>query len=117
MTNRGLRINLPLISVENKVWAAVLDCRGPDLCRYAIYLEEVHGGVYRRIRCHELLQISDSEDVPSPTTVYIHLSVSRILGRDRPQPQGTYYFYVFKDINRRDVTCRHYSPDDMAIWS
>ena len=42
MTNRGLRITLPLISAEDGHFAAVLDCHGPDGCRLAIYLKEVH---------------------------------------------------------------------------
>jgi hypothetical protein len=119
MTNRGLRIDLPLVNVEKELWAAVLDCRGTNSCRYAIYLRKVRAGVYSRIRCHELLQISDSDDLPPPTTIYIGSNVSQIQGRDRPKLREKYCFRVCKVSNRSNVTwlARHYSPDGMAHWS
>jgi hypothetical protein len=94
LTNRGLRIDLPLIKLGDGNFAAVLDVYGRDQCRRAIYLKEERAGVYRRVRCtEELHKLGPSEVIPALTTVYIEPAVPRILGRDRPPPQGDEYSF------------------------
>lgn len=120
MTNRGLRIDLPLMRLEDGNFAAVLDCHGQDNCRRAIYLKEVCGGVYRRIRCaEELRRIDPGEVIPPPKTVYIEPAVPRILGRDRPVPQGDRYaFRVDSKAALLLGFCleQHHSPDEKFRW-
>jgi hypothetical protein len=82
MTNRGLRIDLPLISAEEGTFVAVLDFRGQDNCRRAIYLKEVpqRPGVYRRVRCaEELRRIGPDQIIPPPETVFIKSTLDRTL--------------------------------------
>jgi hypothetical protein len=94
MTNRGLRITLPLISAEDGHFAAVLDCHGPDGCRLAIYLKEVHPEVYRRVRCtEEFRRIDPGEMISTPKTVYIEQAVPRTFGRDRVMIQFDGYSF------------------------
>ncbi|KAF1995521.1 HET domain-containing protein [Amniculicola lignicola CBS 123094] len=89
LTNRGLRIDLPLMRLQDGNFAAVLDVYDQDHRRRAIYLKEQRAGVYRRVRCtEELHKVGPSEMIPAPKTVYIEPAVPRILGRDRPPPQG-----------------------------
>lgn len=80
MTNRGLRIDLPLISAEDGTFLAVLDCCGEDNCRRAIYLKEVpqRPGVYRRVRCaEELCRIGPDQIIPPPKTLFIESAMER----------------------------------------
>jgi hypothetical protein len=121
MTNRGLRIDLPLMTVEDGNFAAVLDCHGPDDCRRAIYLKEVRPGVYRRVRCtEELLRVDPDEEIPTPKTVYIEPAVPRTLGRDRlmPQEDGYSFRVDFRAalVNGFHLEQRH-SPDGNFQWN
>jgi hypothetical protein len=119
MTNRGLRIELPLIRRKDGVLAAVLDCRESDDCRRAIYLKEVRRGVYRRVRCaEELLRISLEEDIPAPETLYIERAISRTLGRDRPKDKA-YSFRVHSAnaLLKGFYVRQHYSPDNRSQWT
>ena len=121
MTNRGLRINLPLMSVEDGNFAAVLDCHGPDDCRLAIYLKEVRPGVYRRVRCtEELRRIDPGEMIPTPKTVYIEPAAPRTFSRDRSMIQKDgYSFRVDFGAALRHGFCleQHHSPDDKFQWN
>lgn len=121
MTNRGLRIDLPLVRVEDGNFAAVLDCLGPDNRRLAIYLKEVRPEVYRRVRCtEEFPRIDHSETISAPKTVYIEPAVPRILGRDRSIPQtDRYSFRVDFRAALLNGFCleRHHSPDDKLQWN
>jgi hypothetical protein len=116
ITNRGLRINLPLISVEDRNFAAVLDCHGLDDCRLAIYLKEVCPEVYRRVWCiEELCRIDLSKIIPTPKTVYIKLAVLRTFSRDRSMIQGDrYLFRVDFRAALQHGFCleQHHSPND-----
>lgn len=115
MTNRGLRIDLPLIKAEDGHFAAVLDCRGLDDCRRAIYLKEVRPGVYRRVRCTELRRIDPGDLIPTPKTVYVEQAAPRTLGRDRSKLlEDRYTFRIdFRDasLNGFSLEQRHF-PDD-----
>ncbi|OAK97067.1 HET domain-containing protein [Phaeosphaeriaceae sp. SRC1lsM3a] len=92
MTNRGLRIDLPLMQLGDGTFAAILDVYDRQNCRYAIYLEQQSPGVYRRIRYTESLhKVGPSETLPAPETIYIESAVPRILGRDQPLPRGNEY--------------------------
>ncbi|KAK5558100.1 hypothetical protein LTR46_004279 [Exophiala xenobiotica] len=121
MTNRGLRIDLPLVIVEDGNFAAVLDCRGPDNFRRAIYLKEVRPKVYRRVRCtEELRRIDPGEVISTPTTVYIEPAIPRTLGRDRSMPRKDgYSFRVdFRAALLNSFSLeQHYSPDDKFQWN
>jgi hypothetical protein len=121
MTNRGLRINLPLISVEDGNFAAILDSQGPDDCRLAIYLKEVRPEVYHRVRCtEELRRIDPTEVIPSPKTVYIEPAVSRLFSRDQSMiREDEYSFRVdFRAALGHGFCCEgHYNPDDKFQWN
>lgn len=122
MTNRGLRIDLPLIANEDGTFAAVLDCLGPEGNRRAIYLKKVHDhdDIYRRDRSAEDLRMIDSgEAIPAPQTVYIESGITQSLGRGR-LIQKNYGYKVQVDFGsalRHGFSLRqHYSPDDWRQW-
>jgi hypothetical protein len=115
MTNRGLRINLPLISVEDGNFAAILDCEGPDDCRLAIYLREVRPEIYRRVRCtEELRRIDPGEIIPTRKIVYIEPAVSRLFSRDQSMIRDEEYSFRvdFRAALRHGFYCeQHHNPD------
>ncbi|KAL5372029.1 hypothetical protein DPSP01_013802 [Paraphaeosphaeria sporulosa] len=120
MTNRGLRMRLPLIEVQDGALAAVLDCMGDDDRRLAIFLKEVHPKVYHRIRCSEVLTIDDTVSIPAPKSIYLGSAAPRTLGRDLTIPET--YRYLF-DVDFSGVMGRgfnlekHHNPDGFYRWT
>ncbi|KUJ15824.1 HET domain-containing protein [Mollisia scopiformis] len=113
MTNRGLRISLPLMSLGDGNVAAVLNCYGLGGFRLAIYLKNVRDDVYRRVRSTEMIRRLDrNATIPLPRTISIESAVPRLFGRDRQTVQSTgFQFQVnFEAASRLGFRLKHCSP-------
>jgi hypothetical protein len=110
---------LPLVRIEDGLFAAVLDCRESDSFRRATSLEEVRRGVYRRVRCaEELMRMAPRETIPAPETIHIERAISHTLGRYRPKDKA-YSFRVHLDAEllKSFYVRQHHSPDNRSRWS
>ncbi|KFA56503.1 hypothetical protein S40293_01152 [Stachybotrys chartarum IBT 40293] len=71
MTNKGLRIQLPLVPLGENVWAGILSCDNRRGFRCGIKLMEREKGEYNRVECSEIYWHNRHEALPDSQTVYI----------------------------------------------
>ena len=112
MTNKGLRITLPLIPI-NGLFLAVLNCRRRSYCQLAVYLQKVenkHSVYYRRV--HTTVMEEVKAEPRDMTEVYIKetdpslFDVSQWMKNEAPYifsirkcPAGTPHITYHKFIN------------------
>ncbi|KAI2488086.1 HET domain-containing protein [Pyrenophora tritici-repentis] len=121
MTNRGLRINLPIVEGKGGSLVAILNCVDAENRRLGIYLKRTRPDVYHRIRCADELPMIDSdEELPTPETLYIVPAAPRTLGRDRWQPNPAEYTFKvdFRSVSLNGFSLQqHYSPVSDNRWN
>ncbi|KAG6995749.1 hypothetical protein G7Y79_00042g078540 [Physcia stellaris] len=95
ITNRGLRIELPLIYVpDGDMYLAALNCAVPPDYKnlFCIFLKSLNWGArqFARVKANTLIQMND---VGKPVTVFIRQSLSFY------DLNGTRYFFQIRNVN------------------